>query len=50
MMKSYGESVEICNSSNLRYIPHQHYIILIIGGSISDKTNETDVLVNLIKH
>ena len=46
MMKTYDESVEINHNPNWPYIPDHPYRILIIGGSISGKTN---VLFNLIK-
>ena len=43
MRKNYGESVEINHNPNWSYIPGDPYIILIIGGSRSGKTN---VLLN----
>ena len=47
MMKNYGESIEINHNPNWPYIPDHLYIILIIGGSGSGKTNKS---LNLIKH
>ena len=44
-MKNYDQSVQIKHNSNLCYIPHHPYRILIFGGSGSRKTN---VLLNLI--
>ena len=46
-MKNYNESVEIDHNSNWPYISDYSYIILIIGGSGSGKTN---VLLNFIKN
>ena len=46
-MKNYDESVEINHNPNSFYIPDHQYRILIIGGSVSGKTN---VLLTLIKH
>ena len=47
MMKNYDQSVEIKHNPNWSYIPDHPYIIFIIGGSGSGKTN---VLLNLIKN
>ena len=47
MIKNYDQSVEINHNPNWPYIPHHPYRILIIGGSVLEKTN---VLLNLIKH
>ena len=47
MMKNYGEGVEIIHIQNWSYVPDYHYKILIIGDSVSGKTN---LLLNLIKH
>ena len=47
MMKNYNKPVEINHNPNWSYILGHTYIILIIGGSRSGKTN---VLLNLIKH
>ena len=47
MMKNYDQSDEINHNSNCLYIPDHPYIILIIGGSGSEKIN---VLLNLVKH
>ena len=38
-MKNYDESVEINPNPNWPYIPNHPYIILIIGGVGSGKTN-----------
>ena len=46
MMKNYNESVEINHSPNWLYIPDHPFMILVIGGSRSGKTNP---LLNLIK-
>ena len=46
-MKNYDESVEINHSPNWSYILDHSYRILIIGASVSGKTN---VLLNLVKH
>ena len=46
-MKNYDQSVEINHNPTWSYVPDHPYIILIIGGSGSGKTN---VLLNLIKH
>ena len=43
MMKNYDESVEINHNPNWPYIPDHLYRILIIGSSVSGKTN---VLLN----
>ena len=45
MMKNYGEGVEIIHIRNWSYLPDYHYKILIIGNSVSGKTN---LLLNLI--
>ena len=47
MMKNYDQSDKINHNSNWLYIPDHPYIILIIGGSGSEKIN---VLLNLVKH
>ena len=47
MMKNYDQSVEINQNPNWLYIPDHPYIILIIGGSGSCKTN---ALLNLLKN
>ena len=47
MMKNYDQSVEINHNPNWFYIPDHPYIILIIGGSGSSKTN---ALLNLLKN
>ena len=39
MMKNYDQSVKINLNPNWPYVPDQPYIILIIGGSRSFKTN-----------
>ena len=46
-MKNYDQPVEINHNPNWPYITDSFYRILIIGGSVSGKTN---VLLNLIKH
>ena len=46
-MKNYDQSVEINHDPNWPYIPDHPYVILIIGGSGSGKTN---VLLNVIKN
>ena len=46
MMKNYNEPVEINHNPNWPHIPDHCYSALIIGGSVSCKTN---VLLNLIK-
>ena len=46
-MKNYNRSDEINHNPNWLYILDHPYMILIIGGSGSGKTN---VLLNLIKH
>ena len=46
-MKNYDQSVEISHNSNWHHTPDHLYIILIIGGSGSRKTN---LLLSLIKH
>ena len=46
-MKNYDQSVEINHDPNWPYIPDLPYVILIIGGSGSGKTN---VLLNVIKN
>ena len=45
-MENYDDSVEIDHNPNWPYITEHPYRILIIGGSVSGKTN---VLLNLIK-
>ena len=45
-MENYDDSVEINHNPNWPYITEHPYRILIIGGSVSGKTN---VLLNLIK-
>ena len=47
MMKIFHESVEINHNTTWPYFPDHPYRILIIGGSVSGKTN---ALLNLIKH
>ena len=47
MTKNYDQSVKINLNPNWLYVPDQPYIILIIGGSGSWKTN---VLMNLVKN
>ena len=47
MTKNYDQSVKINLNPNWPYVPDQPYIILIIGGSGSWKTN---VLMNLVKN
>ena len=47
MTKNYDQSVKINVNPNWPYVPDQSYIILIIGGSGSWKTN---VLLNLVKN
>ena len=47
MMKNYDQSVKINLNPNWPYVPNQPYIILIIGGSESCKTN---ILLNLMKN
>ena len=47
MMKNYDESVEINHNPNWPYISDHLYRILIIGGSVSRKTN---ALLNLINN
>ena len=46
-MKNCDQSVEIDHNPNWPYIPDHPYIILIIGGSGSGKTN---VLLNVTKN
>ena len=46
-MKNYDQSVEINHHLNWPYISYHPYRILIIGGSVSEKTN---AILNLIKH
>ena len=46
-MRNYDQLVEIIHNLNWPYIPDHHYRILIIGDSVSGKTN---VLLTLIKH
>ena len=46
-MTNFDESVEISHSPSWPYIPDHSYRSLIIGGSVSGKTN---VLLNLTKH
>ena len=46
MMKNYDQSVEINHNPKWSYISDHPYRILIIGGSVSGKTN---VLLSLIK-
>ena len=46
-MTNFDESVEISHSPSWSYIPDHSYKILIIGGSVSGKTN---VFLNLTKH
>ena len=46
IMENYDDSVEINHNPNWPYITEHPYRILIIGGSVSGKTN---VLLNLIK-
>ena len=47
MMKNYDQLVDINHNPNWLYAPDHPYRILIIGGSVTRKTN---VLLNLIKH
>ena len=47
MMKNHNHLVEINHNQNWLYVHHHPYIILIIGGSASRKTN---VILNLIKY
>ena len=47
MMKNYDKSIQINCDQNCPYIPDHCYRTLIIGGSVSGKT---EVLPNLIKH
>ena len=47
MTKNYDQSVKINLNPNWPYVPDQLYIILIIGGSGSWKTN---VLLKLVKN
>ena len=47
MMKNYDQLVGINHNPNWPYIPDHSYRILIIGSSVSGKTN---VLPNLIKY
>ena len=47
MMKNCDQSVEINHNPNWPYISDHPYRILIIGGSVSDKTN---VSLNLTKN
>ena len=50
MMKNYDESVKMFSyklSPNYPYISKHLFRILIIGSSVSDRTN---VLLNLVKH
>ena len=47
MTKNYDQSVKINLNPNWPYVPDQPYIILIIGGSGSWKTN---VLLKLVKN
>ena len=39
MMKNYDKSVEMNYNPNFLYTPNHSYIILIIDGSQSDRTN-----------
>ena len=45
MIRNYDESFELNHNPNWPNIPDHHYVILIIDGSGSRKTN---VLLNLI--
>ena len=44
-MKNYDKSVEINHNPNWTYIPDHPYRILIIGGSVSGKTNVLLVII-----
>ena len=47
-MKNYDKSVEINHNTNWSYIPDHRYIILMIGGIGSGKTNVSQILTKFI--
>ena len=47
MMKNYDKSVEINRNPNWTYIPDHPYGILIIGGSVSGKTNVLLIIIQI---